>query len=404
VLDYLDRQFHEVVVALDAVTDTRPRPHIETARVVKSLFTMHLARVGSLNALEQTARSARWRRLVGGALPSADTLGRVATVLDVDRIRAAHHALYTKLKRNKALPAPWHGLVPLVLDGHESTASYLRCCQGCLERQVKVGDGERTQYYHRYVGCALAGEDHHHLLDIEEVLAGEGEVAAALRLLTRVTAAYPRAFDVVLADALYAQAPFFQAVLALGKDVLVVLKHEERELYRDAMALCEVLPPQEFARERGRVRVECWDIEDLTSWSSLGRPVRVVRTRETRTIRRQIDGEDEMQSNEWMWVTTLSKAKASSSACVDLGHMRWDIENQGFNEAVNHWGLDHVYRHEPRAMRAILLLGLLAMNVMRAFYRRAVKPARRARESLRHIVRLVQACLYRESGRRTAPG
>lgn len=403
VLGYLGRRLRPVVAALGAVTDTRPRPRIETSRVVGALFTMQLARVGSLNALEQTARTARWRSLVGGELPSADTLGRVAAGLDVGQLRAAHHALYTQLKRNKALPAPWHGLVPLVLDGHESTASYERCCAGCLARQITVTGGERTQYYHRYVACSLAGEDHHHVLDVEDVRAGEGEVAAAERLLRRVVAAYPRAFDVVLADALYARAPFFRTVLELGKDVLVVLKQETRDLYQDVLALCEVTTPQELVRYRGRVRVQCWDIEGLTSWPSLGRAVRVVRTHETRTVRRQRDGELHAQTSEWMWATTLSAARAPSAACVDLGHMRWDIENQGFNEAVNHWGLDHVYRHEPNAMLAILLLGLLAMNVMRAFYRRAIKPARRARESLQHIVRLVQACLYQEPGRRRAP-
>ncbi len=400
----MERRLGTVVAALGAVGDTRPRPRIVTSRVVGALFTMHLARVGSLNALEQTGRTARWRRLVGGPLPSADTQGRVAAGLDITQIRAAHHALYTRLKRNKALPAPWHGLVPLVLDGHESTASYRRCCVGCLKRTVKTAAGERTQYYHRYVACALGGDDHHHLLDAEDLRDGENEVAAALRLLRRVVAAYPRAFDVVLADAFYAQAPFFHAVLAMGKDVLVVLKQEERELHRDAQALCDMQSPQIFRRKDGKVHVACWDIEDLTSWSSLGRPVRVVCTLETRTIRRQLDGELEDETNEWMWVTTLSRARASSRALVDLGHARWDIENQGFNEAVNHWGLDHVYRHDAHAMRAILLLGFLAMNVMRAFYRRAVKPARRARESLQHVVRLVQACLYREPGRGVAPG
>ena len=36
------------------------------------------------------------------------------------------------------------------------------------------------------------------------------EVAAAIRLLERVCKAYPRAFDVVLGDALYARADFFR--------------------------------------------------------------------------------------------------------------------------------------------------------------------------------------------------
>ena len=55
----------------------------------------------------------------------------------------------------------------------------------------------------------------------------------ALRLLARVIPAYPRAFDLVLADALYAKAPFFNFLLARGKHALVVLKEERRNLYQD---------------------------------------------------------------------------------------------------------------------------------------------------------------------------
>ena len=40
------------------------------------------------------------------------------------------------------------------------------------------------------------------LLDHEPHRPGEGEVATALRLLERVLGAYPRGFDLVLADAL----------------------------------------------------------------------------------------------------------------------------------------------------------------------------------------------------------
>lgn len=393
VLGYAERQLGGVLSNLREVRDERVRPQIPGERVVLSLFVMALARLGSLNALEQTARLGPWRRILGGGLPSADTLGRVANVTDTDDLRRVHHDLYARLKRNKALPAPEHGLLALVLDGHESTASYRRCCPGCLKRTIKTSKGERTQYYHRYVAASLVGEGFHYFVDLEEIAPGEGEVAAALRLLHRVHAAYPRAYDVVLGDSLYAQAPFFMAVLALGKDVLVVLKQKDRDLYSDALALCEMLTPSEFVRANG-TRVRCWDVEDLTSWSSLDRPVRVVRTTETSHVKRQLDGELEERRSEWMWITTLNRLCAPAPAVVYLGHSRWDIENQGFNEAVNRWHMDHVYRHEPRAMRVLLLITMLAMNVLSAFYRRALKPARRARESMLHVARCIAAALY----------
>lgn len=77
-----------------------------------------------------------------------------------------------------------------------------------------------------------------------------------------------------------------------------------------------------------------------------------------------------------------------------MGHGRWDVENRGFNEGVNHWHLDHVYRHEPTAMRVLALLTMLAMNVLHAFRRLNLKPALRRRSSLRQVARLVAAEIH----------
>jgi len=386
----------DVLGALDRVTDTREEPRISAGRVAKALFVMSLARLGSLNALEQCGQSRLWRRTLGGPLPSADTLGRIPAGMHEEELREIQRAYYSRLKRNKALPPPPHGLVALVVDGHELTSSNRRVCDGGLTRTVGADETAHEQHYHRYVAASLVGRTFHHFLDVEEILPGEDEVAAALRLLHRVHEDYPRAYDVVMADALYARADFFQAVLALGKDVLVVLKQEARDLYKDAMGLVAIQAPVSFARRRGRTRALAWDLPGLTSWPSLGRPVRVLRTLETTAVRSQKTEEVEEKTVEWMWVTTLSPSRAPTEAAVELAHGRWDIENQGFNSAVNEWHMDHVYRHEPAAMRVLVLLTMLAMNVLNAFQRLDLKPAVREHFSLRHIARCILAEIYAE--------
>jgi Transposase domain (DUF772) len=80
------------------IHDGRRRPRIPTAVVVRSLLAMWLARLGSLNALEQTRPSRFWRRFLGAPLPSADTLGRVPERLVADSLREVLHQIYTRLK------------------------------------------------------------------------------------------------------------------------------------------------------------------------------------------------------------------------------------------------------------------------------------------------------------------
>ena len=95
-----------------------------------------------------------------------------------------------------------------------------------------------------------------------------------------------------------------------------------------------------------------------------------------------------------MWVTTLPAERASTRAVVHMGHDRWTIENQGFNELVNRWHADHVYKHHPAAMLVFFLFALLCLNVFVAFYQRNLKPAAREGRTMLHIAQLIAAELY----------
>lgn len=353
---------------------------------------MHLFQLGSLNSLDMTRESPFWKRVLSGAVPSADSLGRIAEHMHPGEMREILASVYGILRTKKALPPLRSGFIGLLLDAHESTASYRSRCSECLERRVKVGKGEKVQYYHRYVAATLVGQGWDIFLDLEAIKPGEDEVAAAQRLLRRVHKRMPRAYDVVLVDGLYVQGPFFNEVVGLGKEVLSVLKKEDMLIFKDAMSLFEEEKPVRF-RDGSTVR-EVWDIEGFTSWDSVDRPLRVVRCIETTSIRRQGTKEVEHVVNTWMWVTTLTRSKAPTRVVIDLGHSRWRIENNGFNLGVNYWHMDHVYRHHPRAMEVILLLAMLAFNVFHVFYRRNLKPAVRLRTSLKHVARIVTGQLY----------
>lgn len=377
---------------MDAVTDRRSKPQIPTSVVLRSMAVMLLCRLGSLNALSQTKGNPFWSRWLGAALPSADTMGRVASVVNIDSLRAMGHWVYERLKRGKALAAPAHGLLALVLDAHETLATYKRHCEGCLERTIHRTDGDEVQYYHRVVAASLVTRDFCLLLDAEPLRRGEDEIAAALRLLERVVREYPRAFDLVQGDALYADPRFFNWALEHGKHALAVLKNDRRDLLQDAQRLFADMPATLV--QDGSPRRECWDLEGFTTWPQVKVPVRVVASREKRRLRRQLDGQIQQEETEWYWVTTLPVAQASTGAIAQMGHRRWGIENEGFNELVNRYHADHVYRHEPTALLVFWLMAQLCLNVFTAFFRRNLKPAARIGISMLHVARLVTSELY----------
>jgi DDE family transposase len=368
-------RFSQTVVA--DVVDRRLQPRIPTAVIVKSVTVLFWARMGSLNALELTARSGFFRHWLGQCVCSADTIGRVNTLLDAEGLRRGIHHIYDRLKRNKALP-DHRGIGVAVLDGHESHTSYLQHCAGCLERTIHTENTDRIQFYHRQVTLMLLPsarpgcEPIRLLLDHEPQRTGEDEVTTALRLLVRVIGSYPRAFDLVLADALYATAPFFNFLLARGKHALTVLKDDRRNLYQDAAGLFDHLP----ARQGSFRNRQClwWDFPDLLTWPQVNTPVRVIRSLETYSVKRQLDGKGDPGTRDWIWVTTLPAQPVPTERAVGFGHQRWDIENHGFNELVQGWHADHVYRHDPNAIECFLLTAFLACNLFHAFFALNLRP------------------------------
>ena len=373
------------------MSDRRPAPRIQTCVFTKAVLAMFWVRLGSLNALVESGGSWFWKQWLQTKMPSADSIGRVGALLDREGLRKGVHQIYARLKRNKALGGIG-GLTVAVLDGHEINASYLRHCLGCLQRTVYTAAGDRIQYYHRNVTLMLLAGRLWLLLDLEPQRLGEDEVATGIRLLDRVLADYPRAFQVVLADAFYCKAPFVHFLWDHHKYILVVLKDERRDLYEDVMGICKIQQPHE-GRYRRR-KCLWWDATDLTTWKQVTTPMRVVRSQETYYVRRQATKELTPETSEWMWATNLPLSLACTELVVRLGHARWDIENYGFNELVNGWHADHIYKHDPDAIEAFYLVVFIAFNIFHAFILLNLKPEQRKGKTERYWIRLFISEIY----------
>jgi len=361
-------------------------------RSVRSLFLMESAHIGSLNAFDQARPHDPTKGWLGGPPPSADALGDAAAALSLDDLREALFHEYTVLKRNKAIRPFPYGFLVLILDAHECGASYLRKSEGSLTRMVKTAEGERPQYYYRYVTAMLLHAGGRVLLDLEPLRPGEDEIAAAQRLFVRVEERYPRAFDTVAGDSLYLNPGFWKLVDQHGKYFIAVLKNENRDLVVDARSL---FPHTRSVRwTEGHTAIEAWDIPDLTTWPQYGKPVRVVRTLETHPVRRQRTKTIEAQKTEWLWATNIPQTKAPRKILVCLGHGRWTIENQGFNEIVNTWHGDHIYKNDLNAVVACLLLLFLAYNLFHAFFARDLKPELRAAHTMAFFVEKIRSAFY----------
>jgi len=296
--------------------------------------------------------------------------------MDLDDIRNVGKAIYQKARKSKMLSAYYGGWIGIV-DGHEVTVSDFCKCSHCRKRKLRDKDGKvKYQYYHSFTAFILAGPDFSFTLDIEPILPSEGEITSAYRLLERVCKNYPKAFEVVIGDGLYLKGNIFKLLEGHHKKAIAVLKEERRQLFEEANNLSLMVEPKTYKKEKTIYRV--WDHEIEGCWDGYGKKVRVIVSEETTTQRSHacdgIGWEEKTEIVSWMWVTNLFEDFSGDlKNTVKVCHSRWQIENKCFNETVNTWNADHIYRHSENAIIAFLLLLFIAVNIFNIFHARNIK-------------------------------
>jgi len=413
----------------DQMADARTDPEIAPASVFLALFHSFVFRLPSFQQLDHELSHSYLQQWIGAERPFHDDVLRYSLCgFDLDPLEAMLVDVNRRLKRGKAFDeGRVQGHLVAALDGIEVLSSFSRRCDRCLERRVTLKDQagrkiEQTQYYHRAVGCQMIHSPVKPFLAIEWLRPGEGEEAAALRLLTRLPDRYgSRFFDILLLDALYAQTPVLNLAHQIGWDVVISLKQNSRDLYQSAVRLFASRPPDaEFTEqvEHKTYRVQLWDTEGLPFTLDNPEPVRVVRAEEVLDRNRYREGERTSHStdHEWLWFTTLTRQAFPTPVVRQLGHSRWKNENNGWMDLTKHWafkhGFLHACQHRPKqanasgqkelvpnhGLAAVTLILLIAFALSSAFVLRHSKLARQD-----HLTIIAVAAQLRAWASKTPP-
>ena len=162
----------------------------------------------------------------------------------------------------------------------------------------------------------------------------------------------------MVADGDYATAPFLHDVGDLGLHVVARLKNNLPELFAAAQKRFAPQAPHQVFRH-GKDRVEIWDADDFDPWQTLRwETVRVIRYRQYKPNGEIVEA---------YWLTNLPSGRISRRTLYALAKSRWQIENQGFNDAKNRYGFEHLCHHERHSLLAVWLLACLALTLERLF-------------------------------------
>jgi hypothetical protein len=393
---YLNKVF-DFRSAAAALTDARVAPEISPTSVFLAAFHGFVFRLPSFQQLEAELAQPALQRWIGADRAFRDDVLRYSlSGFSLDGLQSMLVGVNRTLKRNKAFDAGRvRGRIVAALDGIEVLSSYSRCCDACLQRRVTVRKNgiktEQVQYFHRAVGCQIVSGSVKAFLDFEWLQPNEGEETAALRLLRRLPQLYGSPFfDILLLDALYAQTAVLDLAQQIGWDLVISLKQNQPDLYKSAVRLFgQRSPDAAFTEQRDHktYQVLLWDTEGLPFSGNDPRLVRVLRSEESLTENHYRQGQiqAEQTSHEWLWITTLALKTFPAPQVRRLGHDRWILENNGWNDLTQHWafkhGFLHACQHRPQAitesgdrqpvanrgLAAVTLILLLAFTLCAAF-------------------------------------
>jgi hypothetical protein len=335
--------------------DGRRQPQIPAGVLLWALLLGQLLRRSSFHAVEALARSSARVRLAIHVPFGDDTLRYFAARLDAQRLRQALAEVVHRAKRNKAFDPGRR--IGLAVDG---TGAGWRTRQGCTLCRPKHNPEEQILgYQHHLVMISVVGTGLTLPCDVEPYGPGDSEYAAGGRLLRRAIANLGKRFaQYVVVDGGLATAPFLHTVGDLGLRIVARLKENLPELFSAAQQRFLSQPPK-VVFGYGKDRVEVWDADDFDPWMTLRwETVRVLFYRQHKPDGTVVQA---------YWLTDFPAAEVGPQSLFHMAKSRWEIENQGFNEAKNHHDLEHIRHHHANSLVIAWLVALLALTIERLY-------------------------------------
>jgi len=366
---------------LEKPGDGRSRAQIPARHLVWSLLIGYVLRESSFHAIEALVCSTARRALDVSRDFGDDALAYFTERLDPKPTRHALSTALAQAKRNKAFDNS--RFIGIAVDGTTTARCAAEGCRLC--RPYKDCKGEIAGYKHHVVMAAIVGTGLSLPIDIEPYGPGDSEYAAGQRILGRVVDHLGRRFaQYAVVDGAFATAPFLHTADDLGLRVIARLKANLPELFHAAEARFQNKPPNQTFHH-GTDRIEIWDADDFDPWDALHwKTVRVLRYRQQKA-----DG----TIVEAYWLTNFSTHQVGSESLYRMAKARWEVENQGFNDAKNRYGFEHMTHHHANSLLVCWLLLILAMTIERLYRLRHLHRGTHTPHSAIELLRLLRLSL-----------
>ena len=350
--------------------------------------------------------------------------------------------MINKLKENKFFRKNQiDGLSVIAVDGVEEFETN-KAIYGLPERKHK--DGRISKYY-KTLGIMSVGENKQIMLGLEELKAkeideitekieeetknkklsenrlnerikSEGETTVLKRMLPNIKKKIGRNFDVVVLDALFANAPVLNCIKENKLDGVIRFKEERRDIYKDAMGMFakreadleyEVVEVKtkintkysKRSHKKDKVKNKVEEYERKITENEIGEIKEMSRkTSGNDRVKKEVIKKEKVKKRIQVWsdefelknyeygkvrfvryeeelskgehqtiyvITTLLNQDLKT--ILKIMHGRWQIENNGFRVLKDRYNLDHCYIGELNAIRVINEIIMLVYNLVNLY-------------------------------------
>lgn len=234
-----------------------------------------------------------------------------------------------------------------------------------------------TNFNHLMASCFQQMGEVDLMLDMEVIPKRGKELPVSETLVKRLKERYGNRFvDLVMGDALYMAEGFINACKEdCGIDVLVKTDEVSLNIIKEAIALfqCAQIQPQKFREveiQEGVDTKRCCSYKICAAsgfhHEGIDRELKIAYVEEHYLKTKK--------ETSFFSITTMTSLKALDMR--NLGHERWSIETNGFNEQCD---TKHLYSHKEIAQTAVILILFIAFNVFNLFmvifdYKRDILP------------------------------
>jgi Transposase DDE domain len=383
---YLNKVF-DFSSQVEALPDGRIFPWHPGKKIFDAVFLGAACQYPALHRIETACQRGGVLSKRIGAL-SEDAMGYALERYDSQEVFRLGCRVARQLKRNGVFRSSWsRGLVVAAVDGIEICSSFARFCDHCMERKVThVVDGksrEEIQYYHRICAVSVVSSAFPIPLGIRFQKKGEDEVSGSLELLRELDEQLGTQFlDVLVADALYLQTPFVQAIEGLGLDWVINLKENQPELLAESERVISTLAAEKMD---DHPELELCHAPEIY-WPAADRSVRVVKTIRQQPVNRVRVERDEEGKKSAVKETVVQPATNFYASNLELGSIppmfihqlgrsRWIIDTTVFQTMTTdaHLKRPSVHQGSAKALVVLTMIRVLAYTLTVVFFHRQVR-------------------------------